>query len=109
MQHSTYKGHPIEWIGNFNGKPAWIFSDTAEPIPEHGGKPRPCIHCGSGFGDHDECLGLLPCVDAACCGHGDASEAYVRFSNGVELRGFTVEAKSKKETRGELRDVYSNM
>lgn len=33
----------------------------------------------------DPCLGMLPGVSAACCGHG--GEAYVLFSNGQVLRG----------------------
>jgi hypothetical protein len=33
---------------------------------------------------------VLPGVINACCGHGDPSQAYVVFSNGVFLQGFEV-------------------
>ena len=40
--------------------------------------PRVCDHCGLGWGIsmHDPCLGELPGIAAACCGHGDSSKAY---------------------------------
>lgn len=39
----------------------------------------------------DPCLGRLPGVIGACCGHGKPREAHVEFENGIVLRGFTVE------------------
>jgi len=33
----------------------------------------------------DPCLGLLPGVVAACCGHGGKERGYLKFSNGVVL------------------------
>ncbi|AUN96444.1 hypothetical protein C0099_11205 [Pseudazoarcus pumilus] len=86
---STFRGHPIVWIGD-----RWIYSDNKQPIPGYGGTMRPCIVCGSekwsGDGDVDECLGLLPGVTNACCGHGDRDTSYVVFESGVVLRGFFV-------------------
>lgn len=40
---------------------------------------RHCDHCGLDWGEslHDPCLGELPGVAAACCGHGDESKRYV--------------------------------
>lgn len=39
----------------------------------------------------DPCLGYLPGVDNACCGHG-TGEGYIQFKNGVTIRGsFAVE------------------
>lgn len=35
----------------------------------------------------DFCLGKLPYVRQACCGHGCPEEAYFIFQNGVEVRG----------------------
>ena len=29
-------------------------------------------------------------VDNACCGHGVQEESYIRFTNGVAIRGFKV-------------------
>lgn len=86
---STFRGHPIIWSGD-----AWLYEDTRQPIPGWGGENRPCVKCGSdkwsGDGAHDECLGLLPGVTNACCGHGDPEQAYVMFENGVVLRGFWI-------------------
>lgn len=36
----------------------------------------------------DACLGRLPGVKNACCGHGDPTCGYVQFENGVIIRGF---------------------
>ena len=36
----------------------------------------------------DPCIGNLPGVSNACCGHGDPAKAYVQFTNGIVLRGF---------------------
>lgn len=86
---SNFRGHPIIYCEG-----QWLYEDTMTPIPAGGGEARPCKRCGSdkwsGNGDHDECLGLLPGVDNACCGHGNRDEAYIRFTNGVVVRGFEV-------------------
>lgn len=38
----------------------------------------------------DPCLGTLPGVFAACCGHGDPKrEPYILFVNGLRIGGFT--------------------
>lgn len=39
----------------------------------------------------DACLGLLPGVANACCGHGTRAESYIQFTNGVTVRGFMVD------------------
>ena len=87
--HSTFRGHPISWVDEM-----WVYDDDKKPIPGWGGENRPCVKCGSnkwsGDGEHDQCLGLLPGVDNACCGHGDKSQSYIRFTNGVVVRGFAV-------------------
>ena len=36
---------------------------------------------------HDGCLGTLPGVMNACCGHGEISLAYIQFENGGLVRG----------------------
>ena len=45
-----------------------------------GWAPRACGHCGREYGEslHDPCLGTLPGVVDACCGHGDPARAYAR-------------------------------
>lgn len=40
---------------------------------------------------HDPCLGSLPGVLNACCGHGKRDESYVVFEHGPTLRGFVVD------------------
>lgn len=48
----------------------------------------------------DPCLGALPGIEEACCGHGVTGKAYAKFQDGTVLRGFKVEhhgaAKSKR-------------
>lgn len=51
-------------------------------------KEKPCIKCGKmpTSDGHDACLGTLPGVIAACCGHG-VKEGYILFENGISLSG----------------------
>ena len=54
-----------------------------------------CPECGAEeetmFVQEDPCLGVLPGVEAACCGHG-VEEGYIKFVNGTVIRGnFKVE------------------
>lgn len=54
-------------------------------------KPPPCKNCGHQKEirmDVDGCLGYLPGVLDACCGHGNNKESYIQFQNGVLIRGF---------------------
>jgi hypothetical protein len=48
----------------------------------------PCPHCGLSrtVEGHDGCLGTLPGVQAACCGHG-VEDGYVLFDTGKVIRG----------------------
>lgn len=53
-------------------------------------KPAPCPNCKKEFMDFksgwvDPCLGILPGVENACCGHG-VRQGYVHFSNGKVIR-----------------------
>lgn len=57
-------------------------------------KKRSCGYCGKenivkGHEEYDRCLGILPGVMNACCGHGNSKQAYIQFENGVTIRGFT--------------------
>ena len=91
-----FRGNPIIYTND-----QWVYEDTGERIPSNGGEIRPCAKCGSlftlGEGEVDPCLGTLPGVDNACCGHGIRSEAYVRFTNGVVLKEFIIKEKIKNE------------
>lgn len=69
----------------------WVFEDTGEKVAMN--KPRPCGKChrsfrGSDIGEADACLGELPGVKNACCGHGRREESYIMFDNGVTVRSF---------------------
>ncbi len=69
----------------------WVYEDNGARAG-YGFEQRPCKRCGSTLnvsGKADPCLGRLPGVDNACCGHGDPEAAYIRFTNGVTIRGFT--------------------
>ena len=90
---SHFRGHPTIWAE----EGFWVYADTRERAGFEG-EIRPCKKCnelfeGSNIGKPDPCLGNLPGVDNACCGHGFQERAYVRFTNGVVLTGFTVEEK----------------
>ena len=85
---SYFRGHPIVWVDE-----KWVYKDTSKEAGFNG-EVRPCKKCGALFegsneGDADPCLGELPGADNACCGHGVPSQAYIRFTNGVAVTGFT--------------------
>lgn len=84
------RGHQIETTGSTTDMADWVWADTKEPVLEN---ERPCTRCGrmpvpihSRWGA-DACLGKLPGVKAACCGHGDDSRAYVLFDDGTGFEG----------------------
>ena len=84
---------PIEIYESFVGK----------QLPGQGGES--CGHCGAHceFNEPDPCLGRLPGVSNACCGHGDGG--YIQFDNGVVLRGkFYVEPKLTNSSVGDAND-----
>lgn len=50
-------------------------------------RPCPCCNSLPADGEPDGCLGSLPGVKNACCGHGIDGESYIEFENGVIIRG----------------------
>ena len=52
-------------------------------------KNIPCGKCNKSVTKegHDACLGTLPGVMNACCGHGKKQEAYIQFLDGFAIRG----------------------
>ena len=65
----------------------WVYSDNKEPITNE----RPCKKCGkySTPEGYDACLGYLPGVVAACCGHGvedEVGRGYIQFENGKRIQ-----------------------
>ena len=82
MSGTSYlRGHPI-----FFKDSEWFYAGSNTPTI---GNERDCGHCGSENSEegHDGCLGKLPGVMNACCGHGVTDEAYVQFSPENCLRG----------------------
>lgn len=79
------RGHKILWVDETTG---WVYADTREPTVTNWDS-RPCGFCGKHSTDegYDSCLGTLPYVMNACCGHGESDLAYVQFENQVCLRG----------------------
>lgn len=60
---SYVRGHRVRYDGS-----AWRYCDTDALIDAE----RPCVRCGlTAVPDGpDPCLGMLPGVISACCGHG---------------------------------------
>lgn len=75
MVTSYSLGYEIQYTNN-----QWIYSDKKESIVDN---PRPCRCCGKYPKVHgyDYCLGDLPNVRSACCGH-NVEKPYVVFNNG---------------------------
>jgi len=66
----------------------WIYTDTRQPVAlTH--TQRPCGNCGKHATSegHDACLGALPGVMNACCGHGAPNEAYIQYPDGRTMHG----------------------
>ncbi len=78
---STYRGQEIEQTPK-----GWVYTDTGEPTI---GNERPCGFCTleNTPEGHDGCLGTLPGVINACCGHGNDSEAYIQYPDKNIIRG----------------------
>lgn len=75
------RGHKIERQGN-----EFIYSDTKEPTAHN---ERDCGFCGMGNTEegHDSCLGTLPGLMNACCGHGELNDTYIQFLDGKIIKG----------------------
>ncbi len=81
---SKWRGHEIEVPPGAFRK--FVFSDIGEPTA---GSNRPCGHCHKHqtVEGHDACLGTLPGVRNACCGHGEVADAYVQLMIGKHVQG----------------------
>lgn len=77
------RGRPIRFEAG-----QWVFVDTGLPTVSTW-RERTCGACErpNRADGHDACIGVLPHVRNACCGHGSPSEAYVQFDDGSVLRG----------------------
>ena len=78
-----WRGHDIHYDVQ---KGLWLYADGQAVQND---PARSCGHCGlsSTPEGYDGCLGELPGVMNACCGHGSYGEAYVQFDDGTILRG----------------------
>ena len=88
MEITSYvRGNEIRFDSDSN---TWVYSKTGEPI---GDVDKPCVKCGAimKHNSPDSCLGELPGVEYACCGHGNREDSYIKFNNGVIIRGFVKE------------------
>lgn len=94
-----HRGHPMHYHDE-SGQ--WLYDDDHSPVATNGTETRPCGKCGEyrTKEGHDPCLGTLPGVVNACCGHGDESVSYVAFASGIILRGFVIDAPITPETDG---------
>lgn len=85
MITSKFMGQPIYFK---NSK--WFFTDdNGECIPASESE-KECKHCGKKQSHFraDPCIGKLPGVKNACCGHGNRELSYIQFENGTVIRGF---------------------
>lgn len=58
--------------------------------------PKCKVEVSTKYTEEDPCLGHLPGVKFACCGHG-VKEGYISFSNGVIIRGkFSIEYEKEE-------------
>jgi hypothetical protein len=82
MTKNTHRGHNMIFVNDI-----WIYEDTKAPVSED--KDRPCGNCcrPNLQTGHDACLGTLPGLMNACCGHGDIKKTFIQFLDGVIVRG----------------------
>lgn len=87
---STLRGHVITLV---NGE--WLYKDTMTPTA---GNERSCGHCGkcNTKEGHDGCLGTLPNVMNACCGHGVVGDSYIQYEDGTIIEGEEAILEMKK-------------
>ena len=79
----------------------WYYEDTHLPVATTW-RDKSCGHCGLSNTPegHDGCIGTLPNVINACCGHGQNSEAYIQFEDRSDVRGreaLDMQMKMKEE------------
>ncbi|KKK90130.1 hypothetical protein LCGC14_2726150 [marine sediment metagenome] len=77
--HALFRGHKVIWNDARN---RFEYEDGIPMDAEE----RPCTKCGkiAGPDGHDPCLGKLPGVKDACCGHGKRQGGII-FENGTGL------------------------
>jgi hypothetical protein len=92
------RGHRVAWVLRPHVDPDTASDDMLEDddsdefyvdTGELATYERPCAACGLVAGEDgpDPCIGTIPGVDYACCGHGDPTGAYIGWSSGSTSRG----------------------
>lgn len=83
MKLSKLRGNDIYYKDN-----QWYYLDDDKPTAETW-KDKPCGQCNlpNRSDEHDACLGELPNVINACCGHGNVDEAYIVYEDETIERG----------------------
>ena len=103
MVSSTWRGHTIIRAGDH-----WEYEDNGVCVVKD--PRRTCGICSKpqlpGC-DDDPCLGTLPGVLNACCGHGRREESYIQFENGLLVQGFTIGEPDKHATCKTYTNVYT--
>ena len=93
MVASSWRGHAIIAVGDH-----WEYEDNGVSVIKD--PRRACGKCSmpSTTGcDDDPCLGHLPGVMNACCGHGKREDSYIQFDSGLCVRGFIVDDAATEE------------
>ena len=74
MSENKWRGHEMYLDGA-----VWRYCDNKQLVSDD--PDRKCGHCGleNTPEGHDGCLGTLPNVMNACCGHGDTEAAYTQY------------------------------
>ena len=107
--HGYHRGHHMTFIVDESHEDGGVWTyDDGTPVPED--PDRPCGFCGlpNREDGHDACLGELPDVWAACCGHGNPKEAYVTIRlAGEDAMAVFRETRGENLRRGKVRDVIA--
>lgn len=79
--HAQLYGHDVWWDEDHE---VYRYVDNGDPIVAGSIPERPCPQCGKpptpeGY---DACLGYLPGVTSACCGHGRRPPCIIRANPG---------------------------
>jgi hypothetical protein len=96
MEQAFMHGHKMRY--NYDTE-CWYYVDTGEILHPHAKPTRPCPKCGLRPTEegHDGCLGTLPGVRWACCGHG-VEGAYLVWNDGWayywDANGDCIEARN---------------
>lgn len=98
MVSSRWRGNEMYCVGD-----KWFYSSDNLLVSMD--KDRKCEYCrkDNTIEGHDACLGTLPGLMNACCGHGNVSEAFVQFLDGFcvrELDAITIINILKEKSNG---------